>query len=166
MVWRGSTSTSDRIFSALPYLIPAAEGLGLAGGFIARQPFLKLLLSPLVYLLSFLSPVFQIPSILVFFILLFAVIRNPRVPRFIRYNTALAIIADVALFLASLTLSLILRLFGSIDSINFVVREALSPLVGLSALAFCAYALVYVVQGKNAEIAAFSPTAYSLTQDG
>ncbi|MEM6447345.1 MAG: Tic20 family protein [Cyanobacteria bacterium J06642_2] len=166
MVWRGSTSTGERLLAALPYLFPLSEAFGFASTAIFRLPLLQLLLSPLTLLLRFFRPVLGLPSLLVFFVLLLAVVRNPRVPRFIRYNTAMALITDIALTLAAITFQLILRLFGNIDSIRFVIGETLFPLVGLAAIAVCVYAFVQVARGRYTEVPGISTTAYAMTSDG
>ncbi|MEO0852017.1 MAG: Tic20 family protein [Cyanobacteria bacterium J06648_11] len=166
MVWRGSTSTGDRIFSVFPYLMPAAAGVELARTLIANQPWLRLFLAPLLEILQFFSPVLNAPTFLVFVVLYFAVVRNTNIPRFIRYNTALALVADIALSLVSMTFSLMMNLFGELEFVGTLVEGILSPLVGLAAIVFFGYAVIQVVRGKYAEIAAFSPSAYSLTQDG
>lgn len=157
MTWRGSTDTKDRIFAALVYLLPLYSAFAF-GIFIFQQiPFLgaalAIVLTPLAFLYSSLG---SFGSLIIFFVLFFAVVRNPRISHFIRFNTMQAILIDILVYLLGLALGFVARGFGA----NLVV-ETLFNVVFLGAFAACVYSIIQSVIGKYADIPTISEAAYS-----
>ena len=157
MTWRGSTDTKDRIFAALVYLLPLYSAFAF-GIFIFRQiPFLgaalAIVLTPLAFLYSSLG---SFGSLIIFFVLFLAVVRNPRISHFIRFNTMQAILIDILVYLLGLALGFIARGLGA----NLVV-ETLFNVVFLGAFAACVYSIIQSVIGKYADIPTISDAAYS-----
>ena len=157
MTWRGSTDTKDRIFAALVYLLPLYSAFAF-GIFIFQQiPFLgaalAIVLSPLAFLYSSLG---SFGSLIIFFVLFFAVVRNPRISHFIRFNTMQAILIDILVYLLGLVLGFVARGLGA----NLVV-ETLFNVVFLGAFAACVYSIIQSVIGKYADIPTISEAAYS-----
>ncbi|MDB9508515.1 hypothetical protein PN502_15870 [Microcystis aeruginosa CS-338/01] len=157
MTWRGSTDTKDRIFAALVYLLPLYSAFAF-GIFIFQQiPFLgaalAIVLTPLAFLYSSLG---TFGSLIIFFVLFFAVVRNPRISHFIRFNTMQAILIDILVYLLGLALGFVARGFGA----NLVV-ETLFNVVFLGAFAACVYSIIQSVIGKYADIPTISEAAYS-----
>lgn len=157
MTWRGSTNTKDRIFAALVYLLPLYSAFAF-GIFIFQQiPFLgaalAIVLTPLAFLYSSLG---SFGSLIIFFVLFFAVVRNPRISHFIRFNTMQAILIDILVYLLGLLLGFVARGLGA----NLVV-ETLFNVVFLGAFAACVYSIIQSVIGKYADIPTISEAAYS-----
>ncbi len=157
MTWRGSTDTKDRIFAALVYLLPLYSAFAF-GIFIFQQiPFLGaalvIVLAPLAFLYSSLG---SFGSLIIFFVLFFAVVRNPRISHFIRFNTMQAILIDILVYLLGLVLGFVARGLGA----NLVV-ETLYNVVFLGAFAACVYSIIQSVIGKYADIPTISEAAYS-----
>jgi hypothetical protein len=157
MTWRGSTDTKDRIFAALVYLLPLYSAFAF-GIFIFQQiPFLgaalAIVLTPLAFLYSSLG---SFGSLIIFFVLFFAVVRNPRISHFIRFNTMQAILIDILVYLLGLALGFVARGLGA----NFVL-ETLFNVVFLGAFAACVYSIIQSVIGKYADIPTISEAAYS-----
>ena len=157
MTWRGSTDTKDRIFAALVYLLPLYSAFAF-GIFIFQQiPFLGAALAIALYPLAFLySSLGSFGSLIVFFVLFFAVVRNPRISHFIRFNTMQAILIDILVYLLGLALGFVARGLGA----NLVV-ETLFNVVFLGAFAACVYSIIQSVIGKYADIPTISEAAYS-----
>ena len=157
MTWRGSTDTKDRIFAALVYLLPLYSAFAF-GIFIFQQiPFLGAALAIALYPLAFLySSLGSFGSLIVFFVLFFAVVRNPRISHFIRFNTMQAILIDILVYLLGLALGFFARGLGA----NLVV-ETLFNVVFLGAFAACVYSIIQSVIGKYADIPTISEAAYS-----
>ena len=156
MTWRGSTDTKDRIFAALVYLLPLYSAFAF-GVFIFQQiPFLgaalAIVLTPLAFLYSSLG---SFGSLIIFFVLFFAVVRNPRISHFIRFNTMQAILIDILVSLLRLVLDFVAR-----GGANLVV-ETLFNVVFLGAFAACVYSIIQSVIGKYADIPTISEAAYS-----
>ena len=157
MTWRGSTDTKDRIFAALVYLLPLYSAFAF-GIFIFQQiPFLgaalAIVLTPLAFLYSSLG---SFGSLIIFFVLFFAVVRNPRISHFIRFNTMQAILIEILVYLLGLVLGFVARGLGA----NLVV-ETLFNVVFLGAFAACVYSIIQSVIGKYADIPTISEAAYS-----
>ncbi|MCZ8117938.1 MAG: hypothetical protein O9295_07730 [Microcystis sp. LE18-22.4A] len=157
MTWRGSTDTKDRIFAALVYLLPLYSAFAF-GIFIFQQiPFLgaalAIVLTPLAFLYSSLG---SFGSLIIFFVLFFAVVRNPRISHFIRFNTMQAILIEILVYLLGLVLGFVARGLGA----NLVV-ETLFNVVFLGAFAACVYSIIQSFIGKYADIPTISEAAYS-----
>lgn len=157
MTWRGSTDTKDRIFAALVYLLPLYSAFAF-GIFIFQQiPFLGAALAIALYPLAFLySSLGSFGSLIIFFVLFFAVVRNPRISHFIRFNTMQAILIDILVYLLGLALGFIARGLGA----NLLV-ETLFNVVFLGAFAACVYSIIQSFIGKYADIPTISDAAYS-----
>jgi hypothetical protein len=157
MTWRGSTDTKDRIFAALVYLLPLYSAFAF-GIFIFQQiPFLGAALAIALYPLAFLySSLGSFGSLIIFLVLFFAVVRNPRISHFIRFNTMQAILIDILVYLLGLVLGFVARGLGA----NLVV-ETLFNVVFLGAFAACVYSIIQSVIGKKADITTISEAAYS-----
>ena len=157
MTWRGSTDTKDRIFAALVYLLPLYSAFAF-GIFIFQQiPFLGAALAIALYPLAFLySSLGTFGSLIIFFVLFLAVVRNPRISHFIRFNTMQAILIDILVYLLGLVLGFVARGLGA----NLVV-ETLFNVVFLGAFAACVYSIIQSVIGKYADIPTISEAAYS-----
>lgn len=157
MTWRGSTDTKDRIFAALVYLLPLYSAFAF-GIFIFQQiPFLgaalAIVLTPLAFLYSSLG---SFGSLIIFFVLFLAVVRNPRISHFIRFNTMQAILIDILVSLLGLVLGFVARGLGA----NLAL-ETLFNVVFLGAFAACVYSIIQSVIGKYADIPTISEAAYS-----
>ncbi|MFM8308658.1 MAG: Tic20 family protein [Microcystis aeruginosa] len=157
MTWRGSTDTKDRIFAALVYLLPLYSAFAFGDSIFQQIPFLGaalvIVLTPLAFLYSSLG---TFGSLIIFFVLFLAVVRNPRISHFIRFNTMQAILIDILVYLLGLALGFVARGLGA----NLVV-ETLFNVVFLGAFAACVYSIIQSVIGKYADIPTISEAAYS-----
>lgn len=157
MTWRGSTDTKDRIFAALVYLLPLYSAFAFGDSIFQQIPFLGAALAIALYPLAFLySSLGSFGSLIIFFVLFFAVVRNPRISHFIRFNTMQAILIDILVYLLGLVLGFVARGLGA----NLVV-ETLYNVVFLGAFAACVYSIIQSVIGKYADIPTISEAAYS-----
>ena len=157
MTWRGSTDTKDRIFAALVYLLPLYSAFALGDSIFQQIPFLGaalvIVLTPLAFLYSSLG---SFGSLIIFFVLFLAVVRNPRISHFIRFNTMQAILIDILVYLLGLVLGFVARGLGA----NLAL-ETLFNVVFLGAFAACVYSIIQSVIGKYADIPTISEAAYS-----
>lgn len=157
MTWRGSTDTKDRIFAALVYLLPLYSAFALGDSIFQQIPFLgaalAIVLTPLAFLYSSLG---SFGSLIIFFVLFLAVVRNPRISHFIRFNTMQAILIDILVSLLGLVLGFVARGLGA----NLAL-ETLFNVVFLGAFAACVYSIIQSVIGKYADIPTISEAAYS-----
>lgn len=150
---RGLTDYKDRFFGAIVYLLALADVVSLGVGLMTTIP----LLSPLFSLLSvLLLPVILIYSLvpggfgglLIFFILILAVVQNPRISYFIRFNTMQSILMGIAI-------SLIQIVFGTLGVLNII-----GSIVFLIVVPICFYCMVQCALGNYPEIPSFSNFVY------
>lgn len=154
MTWRGSTTVQERIFAALPYLLPLLYALPF-GMFLLRQfPVLNVILVPLTPLIVIQGTI-PFAGLIIFFVLFLAVVRNERIAHFIRFNTMQAILLDILLVLCGFAISILGRGLGEF------VLETLSNVIFLGTLAACGYGIVQSLMGRYAEIPTLSEAVYA-----
>jgi hypothetical protein len=173
MAWRGSVTVIDRFWAALPYILPIASSMMYANAFVQLLPITAPLMLPLGLIgMAYYSVVGMLGmfgEFLIFFALLAFVVRNPRIPHFIRYNTMQAMMIGIMITLVSLTfqavnLSVQMVTFqAATDPLGVVVLIFFAGVFVAAAAAYC-YSLFNVAQGKYAEIKWISDAAYSQTQ--
>ncbi len=157
MNWRGYTDAKDKIFSTLVYLFAIYDVLPF-GDFLLRKfpplrQLLYLLISPVLWIYDSLP----LSSFIVFLILYFAVVRNPRISDFIRFNTIQTILIGILLYL--LQLVAFQFIFPGLG--GGLLVETLSNTIFLGGLAVCFYSMVQSALGQYAKIPTISDAAYS-----
>ena len=161
MTWRGSVDTMGRIFSVLVYLIAWADAVQFGVFLFQKLPitsFFFLPALPVVLIYSFLNPLlFGFGSFLVFLLLFFAVVRNPQVSYFIRFNAMQTILIGILLSLIGLVTNTFLQpvLAGGI------LLETLYNVAFLGGIGACLYCMFQSAFGRYAEIPTISQAAYS-----
>jgi hypothetical protein len=158
MSWRGSTTVLDRIFACLPYLLPLVEVLKFSGSLVSQFPVVGVILSPLFPVAIVYGIIdrsfFGLGGLIIFFALFMLVVRNERVPHFIRFNTMQAILLDIVIILCGILLQII-GLTGN----GFAV-STLATTIFLGIVAASAYSIVQSLLGRYAEIPAISDAVY------
>lgn len=147
-----TTEPTDRLFGALPYLLPLVYALPFGLPFLAKFPILSLIYYPLQPLLQLYS--FPLAGLIIFFALYSGVVRNPKISRFIRFNTLQAILIDIGLVL----FGIVIKLFGIGGGL---IVETLSNVAFLATLVACFYCMVQSILGKYAELPTISDAANS-----
>jgi Chloroplast import apparatus Tic20-like len=154
MSWRGSTTTSDRIFACLFYLLPILDGF-VFGESLIRDFFnislMRMMLSlPLVQ-------VYYAPfvSFIVFFAIYLLVVRNESINHFIRFNAMQAILIGIVLSLFSLVWRVLAGVLG-----GTFIEQTLFSCIFLGMAIAVGYSLVQSILGRYAEIPTISEAAY------
>lgn len=158
MVWRGSADYKDRFFGAVVYLFAIYDAMALGTSLLVQIP----ALSPLFQLLQVLLTPIQIiygifntaiplgfGSLVVFFILFLAVVRNEKIAYFIRFNTLQSILIGIAI-------SLIQIVFGALGGLALI-----GGAVFLVTTAICLYCMVQCILGSYPEIPSISDIVYT-----
>lgn len=155
MTWRGSTTTKDRIFSCLPYILPLLSAYPFSLFLFRQFPVFGLIYTPLSPLLA----IYNIPfaSLIIFFALFLGVVRNENINQFIRFNTMQAILLDILLFLCSMLLQILVPALGGAN----LITQTLFNVVFLGTLVACGYSIVQSILGRYGEIPAISEAAYT-----
>ncbi|BAZ15134.1 hypothetical protein NIES4071_70040 [Calothrix sp. NIES-4071] len=162
MSWRGSTTVKDRIFACLPYLLPLIEVVAFGEYLLSIFPVLAVVLAPLFVLKEVYDIIdqglFGFGGLIILFALLMLVVRNERLPHFIRFNTMQAILLDIVIILCSILLTII-RQLGLVPA-NGLATQTLATTIFLGILAASVYSIVQSLLGRYAEIPAISDAVY------
>jgi uncharacterized membrane protein len=166
MPWRGSTTMQERVLAFLPYLLPLLQvivsGLGLFGLFfqnyfpenqgiaIAVLEISNLILPWVGWINSFTV------SLLLFLALYLLIVRNEKVPHFIRFNTMQALLIEIALAL----FGYVSALFSPVAGLNLLFA-LLSSFMVVGVIALVVFAFVQCLRGVYADIPTISNAAYS-----
>ncbi len=156
MTWRGSTDIKDRIFGALVYLMPLYSGMIFGRDLLSQFPIVADLLGLLLTPILLIYRVLPLGGFLLFFILFLAVVRNERVPHFIRFNTMQAILVDIVLSLLSMLFFRILA--GALPAL---IATTIFNSIFTVVLAVCLYSMVQSAMGRYPEIPAISEAVYT-----
>lgn len=157
MSWDDSTPWSERVFGALPYLLPLMDAIVYGDGqYIMRQfPTITsiglLPIIPLVQIYAQFIRLIPFAGLILFMGLFFAVVRNENISRFIRFNVLQAILLDLVLMVCNLVLPII-----SQGLQLALLTETLFNTIFLGIFAIFTYSVFKTVQGQYAEIPAIS----------
>jgi len=139
-----------RLLALLPYLLPWSDALPFGRSLYGLFPALQWLSLPALPVVL-LQQAVPFGGFLLFLVLFLAVVRNPRVPVYIRFNTLQAILLDILLVVLSLAFNLLLAPLGG----TFAVRT-LANTVFLGVLVVVLFAVVQCLRGKEADIPTLS----------
>ena len=154
----GSADLKDRFFGAAVYLFAIYDAINLGTGLLTQVPalapvfqFLLLLLTPISLIYGIFNTIvpFGFGSLIVFFILFIAVVRNEQIAYFIRFNTLQSILFGIAISLIAIVAQP-LGILGLIGGVVFLIATGAS----LYCMAECA-------MGRYPEIPTVSAAAYS-----
>ena len=144
----GSIDYSDRFFGAIVYLLALSDAVSLLGGLLtipALRPLfsiLTLLLTPVAIVNSIIP--FGFGSLVIFFVLLLAVVQNPKISYFIRFNTMQSILIGIALSLVGIIIQ-------TIPGLGLI-----SSMISIFAIGICLFCMVQCILGRLPYIPSFS----------
>jgi hypothetical protein len=125
------------------------------GRFLLRQfPILGLIYLPLQPLLALYYGV-QFASLIIFFVVYFAVVRNERINHLIRFNAMQAILIGIILTL----ISLVFRILAVVLTSSLLV-ETLFNIIFLGTLVASIYSIIQSLVGRYAELPGISEASY------
>ncbi|OKH19465.1 hypothetical protein NIES593_20930 [Hydrococcus rivularis NIES-593] len=152
----GVTEAKDRVLAALIYILPLIYGLPFGIPLLKDFPILSTLYVPLSPLIS-LYYGFPLMGIIIFFVLLFAVVRNERVSHFIRFNAMQVILLNILLFIGNLIFAILEQGFSP----NSLLILTLLNTVFLGTVGASIYGMVQSARGFYAELPGIAEAAYS-----
>ena len=147
----------QRVIAPLVYLLPWSDaipfGLGMDGVF-NQVPLLRLLIVPAVPFIQ-LNRGVPFGGLLLFFVLFLAVVRNPKVPYFLRFNTLQALMTDIVLIVLSFGFSILLQPLAS----GSLLIGTLSSTIVIAVLAILVFAIVECLRGREPDLPGISQAA-------
>jgi Chloroplast import apparatus Tic20-like len=153
-----SNSTTDRLFSSLVYLLPLLDGMSF-GAFIFQQFHLESVVAILFVIYRSL-PLQPFTNLILFFVFLFAIVRNLKVPHFIRFNTMQALLIDIVLLLCGLILDILRAGLPA-----KLLIETLYNTVFFGLIAAIGYSVFQSIRGRYAEIPILSDAVRMQVRD-
>ncbi len=150
------TDPKDRSFGALIYLFPLVYSLPFGVALLSQFPWLYQFFSPLVALYG-LTNSLPFASLIIFFGLWFAVVRNENVSYFLRFNGMQAILMNILQILFSLIMGILTPAFGA----QSLITETLTNTIFMGSVVACFYCIFRSIQGQYAELPALSEAASS-----
>ncbi|MCP9775532.1 Tic20 family protein [Cyanobium sp. WAJ14-Wanaka] len=139
----------QRLLAAAAYLLPWSDALPFGQGLFGVFPLLQWLQLPALPVVM-VQQLVPFGSLVLFLVLYLAVVRNSKVPYFLRFNVLQAILVDIVLVLINLAFG-VLRLGNG----SFAGRT-LGNTVFLAILVLVAFAVVESLRGKEADIPSIS----------
>ena len=140
----------QRLLALLTYLLPWSDGLPFGRSLTSLFPMLHWLSLPALPLVL-VEQAIPFVGFILFLVLFLGVVRNPRVPYFIRFNALQAILLDIILIVLSLAFNLLLAPLGG----NFAVRT-LANTIFLGMLVLVLFGIIQCLRGKEADIPSLS----------
>ena len=140
----------QRLLALLTYLLPWSDGLPFGRSLTSLFPMLQWLSLPALPLVL-VEQAIPFGGFILFLVLFLGVVRNPRVPYFIRFNALQAILLDIILIVLSLAFNLLLAPLGG----NFAVRT-LANTIFLGILVLVLFGIIQCLRGKEADIPSLS----------
>jgi uncharacterized membrane protein len=150
------TDVKDRSFGALIYLFPLVYSLPFGIILLSQFPWLSQFFSPLIVLYGVTNSL-PFASLIIFFGLWFAVVRNDQVSYFLRFNAMQAILINILQILFSLIMGILVPAFGA----QSLLSETLSNTIFMGSIVACFFCIVRSIQGEYAELPALSDAASS-----
>lgn len=150
------TDTKDRSFGALVYLFPLVYSLPFGIILLAQFPWLYQFFAPLVALYSVTNSL-PFASLIIFFGLWFAVVKNEKVSYFLRFNAMQAILLNILQILFSLIMEILNPAFGA----QSLISETLNNTIFMGSIVVCFFCIFRSIQGQYAELPTLSDAASS-----
>lgn len=150
------TDTKDRSFGALIYLFPLIYALPFGIALLTQFSWLYQFFSPLIAIYG-LTNSLPFASLIIFFGLWFAVVRNDNVSYFLRFNGMQAILMNILQILFSLIMGILVPAFGA----QSLITETLNNTIFMGSIVACFYCIYCSVRGQYAELPALSDAASS-----
>jgi hypothetical protein len=145
----------QRLLALLPYSLTWSDALPFGRDLFGNFPSLNALMLPampalMVQNLGSMGGM-NLGGLLLFFLLFLAVVRNPKVPYTIRFNTLQALMLDILLVVIGLVFQLLQSLLG-----GGLLFRTLANTVFLGTLLILLFTVVQVLRGKEADLPTLS----------
>ncbi len=140
----------QRIVGLFIYMLPWSDAIPFGRNLFQQFPFLQWLAIPALPLMI-LQQAIPFGSLILFLILFLAVIRNPKVPYFLRFNTLQGLLIDIAVVLISYAFQILLQPIG-----GGLFTRTLSSTAFVGILTIMIFAISECIQGKEPDLPGIS----------
>ena len=163
MVRRSSVDYLDRLYAALPYLLPITAVVAFGAFLFLQFPVLQDVFFPVFKLNQILSiSILDFISIrfVAWFCVFIFVVRSSKVNHFVRFNAMQALLLDIIVALMSAIVQLLSLILGNLAFFPFML-QIIASVTFLGITAAFLYSIFQCVLGKYAEMPIVSEVAYS-----
>ncbi len=140
----------QKLIGVLIYLLPWSDAIPFGKYLFIDFPFLQWLAVPALPIIL-IEQVIPFGSFLLFFLLFLTIVRNPKIPYFLRFNTLQALLIDIGIILISYTFQIILQPLGT-----KLITSTLSSTILMGILAIVIFAFGECLQGKEPDLPVIS----------
>ena len=135
------------------YLLPWSDAIPFGGPLFQQYPWMQWFTLPVLPLaLLERSVPFGLGGLLLFFVLFLAVVRNPNVPYFLRFNTLQALLTDIVIMVLGFAFGILLRPIAG----GSLLVSTLSSTIVMAVLAILLFALVECWRGREPDLPGIS----------
>ena len=143
----------QRVVAPLVYLLPWSDAIPFGGPLFQQYPWMQWFTLPVLPLaLLERSVPFGLGGLLLFFVLFLAVVRNPNVPYFLRFNTLQALLTDIVIMVLGFAFGILLRPIAG----GSLLVSTLSSTIVMAVLAILVFALVECWRGREPDLPGIS----------
>ena len=143
----------QRVVAPLVYLLPWSDAIPFGGPLFQQYPWMQWFTLPVLPLaLLERSVPFGLGGLLLFFVLFLAVVRNPNVPYFLRFNTLQALLTDIVIMVLGFAFGILLRPIAG----GSLLVSTLSSTIVMAVLAILMFALVECWRGREPDLPGIS----------
>ena len=143
----------QRVVAPLVYLLPWSDAIPFGGPLFQQYPWMQWFTLPVLPLaLLERSVPFGLGGLLLFFVLFLAVVRNPNVPYFLRFNTLQALLTDIVIMVLGFAFGILLRPIAG----GSLPVSTLSSTIVMAVLAILLFALVECWRGREPDLPGIS----------
>ncbi|MBO8204234.1 Tic20 family protein [Prochlorococcus marinus] len=136
----------QRISSVLIYTLPLKASIPFGYYLFYKYSFLKILMDSLTFPIAKIEESLPFGGFLLFILLFAGIVRNPKVPYFVRYNSCQALLIDIALIIITYLFRILpIVELGSIISI-------LSSIIFIFSICIFIYSISQCIYGIEPEI--------------
>ena len=129
----------QRISSVFMYTLPLKASIPFGYYLFNKYYFLNTLIEPLTFPIEIIEQSLPFGSFLLFILLFVGLVRNPKVPYFVRYNACQALLIDIALII----ISYLLRILPIVE---------LGSIIFIFTLCIFIYSIAQCIYGVEPEI--------------
>ncbi len=140
----------QRFIGLIIYMLPWSDAIPFGRNLFIEFPLLQWLTIPAIPLII-VRQYIPFGGLLLFFILFLAVIRNPNMPYFIRFNTLQALLIDIGMILITYACEIFFKAIGD----GLTIRTLSSTIV-ITMLTIIIFATSQCLQGKEPDLPGIS----------
>ena len=163
MTWQQSATPLHRFYSCLPYLLPMSSVVIYGAVLFQQFPILALPFIPFIWVYGNVLAYPLVPLLgltgefFLFMGLYFLVVKDSRIPHFIRFNTMQSLLMQIVLFIAQLFFQVLEQLAS--NSLPLIISSIFANTIFIGTMLLAIYAIYQSIKGEYSDIPTLSQAA-------